>query len=164
MRRRSLSIHAWTAALAVAGALAGPALAQTTGGAGGTAETSNPAPAVAAAQVAPGTIELIPPVGPVGEEVRIIGSGLTPNAPVLVLGGTDPAQLTPLTTQPRQEPQQAVDQQVEYVDSSGAFRTLAEVPETAEYGSTFYFALKIGDQVTQPMGYLVDPRQPAPAN
>jgi hypothetical protein len=35
-----------------------------------------------------------------------------------------------------------------------------EVPEAADYGGTYYFALQIGDQLTQPMGYQVDAREP----
>jgi hypothetical protein len=160
MNKLSLSGRPWMLALALSGALAFPALAQTTGGAGGTAETSNPAPAAAATQVAPGTIELIPPSGPVGEEVRIIGSGLMPNAPVVVLGGTDPAQLAPLTDTEDEAQRMATSKQLEHVDTSGAFRTLAMVPDTAAYGTDFFFALKIGDQVTQPMAYRVEAREP----
>ena len=160
MKTISLSGRFWILALALSGALAHPALAQTTGGAGGTAETSNPAPAAAAAQVAPGTIELIPPGGPVGEEVRIIGSGLAPNAPVVVLAGTDPAQLAPLTDTEDEAQRMATSKQPEHVDTSGAFRTLAMVPDTAAYGTDFFFALKVGDEVTQPMAYRVQSREP----
>ena len=147
----------WILAVGLAAALACPAIAQTTGG---TSEASNPAPAAAAAQAAPGTIELIPPKGPVGEEVRIVGSGLPPNAPVVVLGGSDPAQLAPLGGQEGEAQRMATGQQLEHVDTSGAFRSLAEVPDTVEYGSDFYFALKIGEQVTQPMAYRVESRLP----
>jgi hypothetical protein len=160
MKTNSLYGQAWLPALALSLALAVPALAQTTGGAGGTAETSNPAPAAAATQVAPGTIEIIPPGGPVGEEVRIIGSGLPPNAPVVVLGGTDPARLAPLTDTEGEAQRMATSQRPEHVDTSGAFRTLALVPDTAAYGTDFFFALRIGDQVTQPMPYLVQSREP----
>lgn len=160
MKAISLSTRPGIFALVLSGALAVPALAQTTGATGGTAETSNPAPAAVATQVAPGTIELIPPGGPVGEEVRIIGSGLTPNAPVVVLGGTDPAQLGPLTGDHDEAQRMATSPQPEHVDTSGAFRTLALVPDTAAYGTDFFFALKIGDQVTQPMAYRVGSREP----
>jgi len=156
----NVSIRAWFLA-SVIGVAALPALAQTTGGAGGTSETSNPAPAAAAAQVAPGTIELVPPKGPVGEEVRILGAGLTPNAPVVVLGGTDPVNLAPLTDDEGEGQRQATGQpQQEHVDTPGAFRSLAVVPDTVPYGSDFFFVLRIGDQVTQLIAYRVEARQP----
>lgn len=165
MTPSSLGIRVIASSVLLLGAF-GAAPAQTTGGAGGTAETSNPAPAVAA-QMAPGTIELIPPAGPVGEEVRIVGAGLTPNAPVVVLGGPDAAQLVPLGpeegNEQRQGQQQALANQPEHVDTSGAFRTLVRVPDVP-YGSQFFFALKVGDQVTEPMAYLVEAREPSPTN
>jgi hypothetical protein len=34
------------------------------------------------------------------------------------------------------------------------------VPDTAAYGTDFFFALMIGDQVTQPMPYRVQSREP----
>ena len=150
----------WILVVGLAAALASPAVAQTTGGASGASETSNPAPAATAAQAAPGTIELTPPNGPGGEEVRIVGSRLTPNAPVVVLGGTDPAQLAPLAGEEGEAQRMATGQQQEHVDTSGAFRSLTEVPDTVGYGSEFYFALQIGEQVTQPMAYRVEAREP----
>ena len=113
-----------------------------------------------AAAIAPGTIEIVPPIGPVGEEVRILGAGLVPNAPVVVLGGKDPERLSPVDSELREEQAPVLN----YVDSSGEVRVLVEVPEDADYGSSYYFALKLGNMITRPASYQVDAREPAPSD
>ncbi len=40
---------------------------------------------------------------------------------------------------------------------------MVSVPDTAQYGSDFYFALKVGDAIIGPAAYRVEARKPDPA-
>ena len=129
-------------ALAVAALLAcsaEQALAQSGGGAGATQATQGQA----------AQLELIPATGPVAENVRVVAAGLPANAKAIVLGGADPQKLAPLAE--------------ENADAAGNFRTMVSVPDTAQYGSDFYFALKVGDAIIGPAAYRVEARKPDPA-
>jgi hypothetical protein len=127
--------------LTVAAVLAfgSPASAQDTGAVQGMPE--------AQAQMGSGQLELRPGKGPVNEDVRIIGKGLPVGVQVSVLGGQDPAKLMPMGNAG--------------IDTAGNLAARVSVPEVP-YGSTFYFAVKIGEEVSPPLAYLVEARQPDP--
>lgn len=149
-----MSATSHIAALVLIGLAVGPgapaALAETAPAqAGESQQSSNTAPAVAAAQAGQDQVKLIPAQGPRDEEIRIVGSGLPANQPVTVLGGADPARVAPIT--------QA------NVDTSGAFRTIVKMTADVGNGTDYYFVLKVGDRTLQPLVYHVASRQPAPA-
>jgi membrane-associated protease RseP (regulator of RpoE activity) len=140
MRTTPARIRSGALALAILLAFsAEQALAQSGGGAG----------ANQAAQGQAAQLELIPAKGPVAENVRVVAAGLPANAKAVVLGGADPQKLAPLAE--------------ENADAAGNFRAMVSVPDTAQYGSDFYFALKVGDAIIGPAAYRVEARKPDPA-
>ena len=143
MRKTPARIRSGALALAALLAFSAPqVLAQASGA--GNAPAAQAAPGEAAAQ-----LELIPATGPVAENVRVVAAGLPANAKAIVLGGADPQKLAPLAE--------------ENADAAGNFRTMVSVPDTAQYGSDFYFALKVGDTIIGPAAYRVEARKPDPA-
>jgi membrane-associated protease RseP (regulator of RpoE activity) len=141
MRKTPARIRSGALALATLLAFsAQQALAQASGG----AAANQASQGQAAAQ-----LELIPAKGPVAENIRVVAAGLPANAKAVVLGGTDPQKLAPLAE--------------ENADAEGNFRAMVSVPDTAQYGSDFYFALKIGDAIIGPAAYRVEARKPDPA-
>ena len=139
MRKTPARIYSGALALATLLAFsAAQALAQTSG-----------AGANQAAQGQAAQLELIPATGPVAENVRVVAAGLPANAKAIVLGGADPQKLAPLAE--------------ENADAAGNFRAMVSVPDTAQYGSDFYFALKVGDAIIGPAAYRVKARKPDPA-
>ena len=142
MRKTPARISSGALALAALLAFsAEQALAQTSGGEASAAQAAS---GQAAAQ-----LELIPATGPVAENVRVVAAGLPANAKAVVLGGADPQKLAPLAE--------------ENADAAGNFRAMVSVPDTAQYGSDFYFALKVGDTIIGPAAYRVEARKPDPA-
>jgi len=144
------SSRAVVAALILAASAAVPAAAQTESP-GSTLAPDTAAVPPAATQALPAKLEVVPPAGSVGEEVRLIASGLPAGAQVTVLGGQDPAQLASM-------------QQVDRADPSGNLRMLVTVPDTVENGDTFHFALQVGTAATQPVPFKLQSRVPDPTS
>jgi hypothetical protein len=143
MRKTPARIRSGALALAILLAFSAEQAPAQSGGAGN-APAEQAAPGEAAAQ-----LELIPATGPVAENIRVVAAGLPANARAIVLGGADPQELAPLTE--------------ENADAAGNFRAMVSVPDTAQYGSDFYFALKVGDAIIGPAAYRVEAREPDPA-
>jgi hypothetical protein len=114
------------------------------------AQTAAPAaPAAASMPVPAARLTITPPGGPSEQSVRIEGMGLPANAQAVLMGGQDLAALQQIS---------AVT-----IDTSGALKTMAEIPGGAEYDRDFHFVLAINGQPAAAGVYRVGSRT-APAN